>query len=498
MPFQLCASCRNSYPSDLVESASFTENVSKRVEAVNHLVHSVEGKSAIDVDRLQQLSLGLHDLCGAVHREFEELQKQIVSLQDQCNRKDKYMETSKAATADAQTALYRSSGGPMKGQQAPAEVSTYKPTFNGTVQPYQLKKMNTALELVSASIYRLLEGVAVQTRAETTLLWLRPTGFVAVELVAPFVVGRDVSQLMHSSPYRCPESSIPCAVASTGIAVNIKPREGVHDTRPSEQIPLLELVEKSNVAQLVVPVYVRGGELERQVLAVLHIIGSPRFPFPFHRRNEETVVQAAGLLTTMVASHYDVMISEWSNRFYDASLITSTAAYRGDLDLRADEKGLDDFQLPPTLMYRCVNERQDESDPREASKALRHAMLRSAAPMVPLVGVKDLHRHAMNMEANWSYAVERTTKLEGMLTTLKEDALQAELDELRAMRDKNAAAKTSKDSFFGPDMHRKSAANPTVSDSATTASKAEKEDLLVEDVDNLPLLLRREERVITR
>jgi len=295
--------------------------------------------------------------------------------------------------------------------------------------------MSTALELISASIYNVLESLAIQTRVDTALLWLRPRGFVSTELVAPFVVGRDISRLRNSAPYRVSETSIPCAVSTTGIAVNIKPRSGCRDTRRSEEIPLTELVERSNAAQLLMPVNMRYSQSHSNVLAVVHLIGSPRFPFPFNRRNEECAAQAAATLSILLSSHHETMISEWANRFYDPSLLRSTSTYRGDLDLRGDEKGIDDFSPQPVLVYRCVNERNEDADPRDAYMGLKASITRRAVPMQSTVGIKELHRHATTMESNWVSAVEATSHLESVIGNIKADALREEVHKLREQRE---------------------------------------------------------------
>ncbi|EPY41064.1 hypothetical protein AGDE_02861 [Angomonas deanei] len=435
MSLQLCASCRHAYPPSVLRKSSFTENIGDRLGAITSGLAQLKGGSPEEVHQIQQLRIEVQSLCSSIHEEFEELNKKINNQEEQASRKEKYAEA-KGGSEDDKYFMASRTSATMMNSSSGEPSGAYRPTFNNSVQSYNMKKMTLAFDLVSASIYRLLESLAVQTRADTALVWLRPSGFVAVELIAPFVVGRDMSKLLRSAPYRVPESSIPCAVGSTGIAVNIKPREKCRDPRSTDEIPLLELIEKSNAAQLVAPVFSKGGELDRTVLAVVHLIGSPRFPFPFNKRNEDTTVQAASLLTTLISSHYEVMIGDWTNRFYDPSVLQTTSSYRADLDMRSDEKGMDDFSVPPTLIYRCTNDRVGEFDPREASKALRQCMTKSAAPLAPLAGVKDLHRHATTMENNWSSAVQYTSRLEGMIGTLKEEQLMTEVGEIRQQRDK--------------------------------------------------------------
>eukprot|EP00796_Vickermania_ingenoplastis_P006640 gene6640-4759_t len=443
-PFVLCSSCRHAYPSTSLEEAAFGYKIREAIESMQTLARKIVGQRPEDKHHLQELQLNLQNLCGSIHEEMGSLRAKMTALEKRVAKKDKDLSAANAkalhATVQSAKILVNpvQSGAPAN--YTPGEAN--RAVFNG-VPEYHIKRMGTALELVSAGIYSLLESLAIHTRVDTALLWMRPRNLISNELLAPFVVGRDMSKLLSSAPYRVSETSIPCAVSTTGIAVNMKPRGGVHDTRRSEDIPLNEFIEHTNSAQLLVPVHSRYSDT---VLAVVHLIGSPRFPFPFNRRNEEAAMHAAAFFATILSSHHDHMINEWANHFYDPSVIQSTSTYRGDLDLRGDDKCVDDFTPPPMLIYRCVNERGADADPRDAFMAMKVAMTKKSAPMQPVSCVKDLHRHAANMETNWVSAVQATSQLENYVSMYKDGVLKDEVERLRQQReraqeeaDKNAA-----------------------------------------------------------
>lgn len=66
---------------------------------------------------------------------------------------------------------------------------------------------------------------------------------------------------------------------------------------------LLELIDYGEVAQLLVPIFSRYRSDVHEVKAILHLIGSTNFPFPFSKRNEVTVLHAAQLLAMMLSSY---------------------------------------------------------------------------------------------------------------------------------------------------------------------------------------------------
>lgn len=432
MSLQLCWSCRNSFPSDALTPPSFTENIVRYFQQAQSLASAVQGKSHEDVDKLQRLQITLQELCAAVNEGVNTLQFKL--KQNDAQRANREQDL---ATANAKAATTNS---PQKsGLAATRSLATTDaaplPTFNGTVPVHQQKKMSTALDLISASVYSLLESVAIQTRVDTALLWIPPRGLGSMELVAPFVVGRNLTALRHSAPYCVPEMSMPCVVSSTGTAVNIKPRNGVRDLRRTEDIPLIELIDTVNVAQLLMPVFSRYGQEDRTVIAVIHLIGSPRFPYPFTRADEHIAMQAATFFSTTLSSHHSTMVNEWTNHFYNPAVLQSTSTFRGDLDLRGDEKGLDDFQALPTLIYRAESEDTRDADPREVYKALRGSMARHATPVYKVAAVKDLNRFASNMEKNWVSAVEANSRLEGFIGNIRAQAVVRDVEMLKDMRE---------------------------------------------------------------
>lgn len=495
--FLLCSSCRHSYPSSSFEEASFGVKPRDAFQKVQSIVGMINGKTPEDIHHLHNLSAALQDLCGRMHEEVQMLKDKLEASEEKVLKKEAALGEANSkvlrATVQSAKAILTPGGMGSAGSTTNSAIGgstalapplpTYNPhlanknPFSG-VPEYNLKRMTTALELVSASIYSLLESLAIHARVDTALLWIRPKNLISNELIAPFVVGRDMSKLMNSAPYRVAETSIPCAVNVTGIAVNLKPHPGVLDTRRSEDIPLSELIEQSNAAQLLVPVSSRYGD---QVLAVIHLIGSPRYPFPFSRRNEEAAKYAATFFSVILSSHHETMANEWSNHFYDPSMAQCTSTYRGELDLRGDEKCVDDFAPPPMLVYRSLNPSLPQvarggggaagagagattgassgaaapprsgghhmgtistnpgggpTDPREAFMNLKVAMTKKAVPMNPVPSVKDLHLHAMNMENNWVGAVRALSELETYVNTYRNGKMREEVERLREERER--------------------------------------------------------------
>ncbi|CCW63230.1 unnamed protein product [Phytomonas sp. EM1] len=439
MTFWICRSCRHSFPSDLLEQASFTDHVGKRFGEMRDVLSSLlDGKANLQ-HSVHEALITLEDLCAAVHEEVGMLTEKLKKAKmgypyDEKNGSDQpaaVTEGKKNLTRHAKKATDSSKELPpalaARGQfnsnsRSNANAAALTSMMaSSSIPEYNRRKMCTAFELVSASVYSILESLAVHTRVDAAFLWIRPRGAITNELVAPFVVGRDLSKLAHSAPYRLTENSIPCVVADTGIAINIKPISGVRDQRPNGNIPLAELIERTNAAQLLTPVYTRYWSKDRSVIGVIHLIGSPRFPFPFNRRNEEVAAVASNLLSVVLSSHYDAMILEWANHFYDPSILHNTSSYRGDLDLQGDTKGVDDFASPAMLIYRETKESNDEANSRDASKALRLAMMRQAMPLHPIAHVRDLQSYAAKAEENWEPEAETMSRLENILQTQSEE-----------------------------------------------------------------------------
>lgn len=147
-------------------------------------------------------------------------------------------------------------------------------------------------------------------------------------------------------------------------------------------------------------------------------------------------MHAATFLSSIMSTHYQVMSGEWGNHFYQPDILQSTSTFQGRLDLRADEKAIDDFTPDPMLIYRCDKDLNAPTDPRESSTALRTAMARAAAPSQhPVLSrVRDLHRHAATMEANWMSAVDSTTRLEHRIGAIEEETIKNDVQQLREAR----------------------------------------------------------------
>ncbi|CCW70068.1 unnamed protein product [Phytomonas sp. Hart1] len=451
MTFWICRSCRHSFPSDLLEQASFTDHVGKRFGEMRDVLSALQdGKSNIQ-HSIHEALITLEDLCAAVHEEVDMLTEKLKKAKmgypyDEKNSNDQSMmhsERHKNTTKHSKKATSSTKELPValptrnqfnSSTRSNANVAALASIMaSSSIPEYNKRKMCTAFELVSASVYSILESLAVHTRVDAAFLWLRPRGAITNELVAPFVVGRDLSKLAHSAPYRLTENSIPCLVMDTSIAINIKPMNGVRDQRPNGNIPLAELIERTNAAQLLIPVYTRYWTKDRSVIGVIHLIGSPRFPFPFNRYNEEVAAVASNLLSVVISSHYEAMIPEWANHFYDPSILHDTSSYRGDLDLQGDTKGVDDFASPAMPIYREMREPNDEANQRDVSKTLRMAMIRRAMPLYLATHIRDLDPHAAGEEESWDTATETTSIMEKILQVQRDETSAHDIRKTREM-----------------------------------------------------------------
>lgn len=498
----LCASCGHSFPDGMLEPASFSDRVGRCLSRSSELVRETQGKTSEDSHRLVQLGQLLQQLCGMMEEEVQLLQGRpkdprgapgtrggtavaasaggavgakrngadVLTL-TQTSRRDggAYMNGTAGSTARPPTQMMTTMDRTIGGGVAPLKM------FDGTVPSYQMKRMVSAFDLVSATLYNILEGLAVQCRAGVALLWLRQRQNASSDLVAPFVVGRELSSLAHSAPYSTPESSVPCIVCQTGVALNLLPQPHPANAMTKSAaagLSMTELMEETNAAQLLVPVHDRYTERNgltnapqsagppgttpsrasvaaaaaappsaspSSVMAVVHLIGSPQHPVPFHRYNEEAAAQTAALLSHILSSYYDAMMAEWANRFYVPTTLHATAKYAATIDMRPDAKVMDDLTMPPLLIYRATvsdpREQQSANVARDALKLLQQSALRKSTPLQPMANVRDLCQHAVNMEANWVSAVQQTARLEKEIGALAEDLLRRDVGALQRVHD---------------------------------------------------------------
>ena len=484
----LCASCGHSFPDSMLKRASFSDRLGRCLSQTTQLVRDTRGKTSADDHRLVQLGQLLQQLCGMMEEEVQLLHERLKDPRGGAAGTGKktgveVLTLSQGTTSEAVTAAAAAAPAPaatmngafgstivrqtpqvLNGTATALERAGASPKmFGGTVPSYQLRRMMTAFELVSATLYSVLESLAVQCRAGVALLWLRPRQNASSDLVAPFVVGRELSSLAHSAPYSTPEASIPCIVCQTGVALNMAPQPHPPAAITKElavDLSLTELMEQTNAAQLLVPVYDRYTERNAVtattantnssnnttatttaaascacVIAVVHLIGSPLHPVPFHRHNEETAAQTAALLSYILSSYYDAMIAEWVNRFYVPATLKATAKYTAELDMRPEDKVMDDFTPPPLLIYRMTvsdsRVLQSANEARDGLKLLQQNALRRSTPLRPMANVKDLRQHATNMEANWVSAVQQNARLEKEIGTLEEDLLRRDVGALQ-------------------------------------------------------------------
>ncbi|GET93760.1 hypothetical protein, conserved [Leishmania tarentolae] len=529
MATMLCASCQHSFPEDMLAPASFSTRVGRYLSRSTSLLCATRGKTSKDDHRLSQLAQLLQQLCGAVQEEVQLLQERqndlvmvstssstgrtgqqqqrknregaphSVFFASSCDRNQGTTSVELCGTLDGTGRL------PYVGMSSSfnmAPIASPRATFGGSVPSYQLKRMIAAFDLVSATLYSVLESLAVQCRANVALLWLRPRqNLSSSELVAPFVVGRDLSSLANSAPYCTLEFSVPCVVCQTGVALNLKPQPH-HPNTPSlsgVDTMLTELMEHTNAAQLLMPVHDRYKERlaaarpstanTSSVIAVLHLIGSPINPVPFHRHNEEAAAQTSKLLSFIISSYYETMIAEWSNRFYVPTTLHATGKYAAGIDVRGEEKVIDDFAEAPVLMLRTsvsnVSGHTSANEARDAVKLLSQNAQRRSAPLRPMMTVKDLFQQATEMEANWVSAVEQITRLEHTIDTLKEDALRRDISALQKIQDAQRSCATSTGTHSRSSADKKCAVQPPPV--ATVAPVEEKRTSLSMTVIDAPL-----------
>ncbi|KPI83059.1 hypothetical protein ABL78_7925 [Leptomonas seymouri] len=501
----LCASCGHSFPENLLEPISFSDRVGRYLTQTSQLVRETRGKTSEDTHRLVQLGQLLQQLCGMMEEEVHILQGHQkeprgggtrVGASTAKKTSSDMLALGPSSQRDDSAAMNGAPGGTSR--QQPQMMMTNATTldrtagtsslrmFDGTVPSYQLKRMVSAFDLVSATLYNVLESLAVQCRAGVALLWLRPRQNSSSDLVAPFVVGRELAALAHSAPYSTPEASVPCVVCQTGVALNLMPQPhppAATNKGLAEDLSLTELMEQTNAAQLLMPVHNRYTERNAiantfsaaaggtsaphtsvtpagyaPVIAVVHLIGSPLCPVPFHRHNEEATAQVAELLSYILSSYYEAMIAEWANRFFMPTTLHATAKYTAALDMRPEEKAVDDFTAQPLLIYRTnvsdPRELQSANEARDALKLLQQSAVRKSTSLRPMTNMKDLCQHAANMEANWVSAVQQIARLEKEVGTLEEDLLRRDVGALQRAQDYKLNSGMRRSSFSSPSNAR--------------------------------------------
>jgi hypothetical protein len=292
-------------------------------------------------------------------------------------------------------------------------LNRFQQVVSGTGGPMAARNAPVirSVDLVSASIYSVLEAVTVRCRADIGLIWLRLPD--SGECVAPFLVGR---QSRATVPYHSPASSIPTVVAATGIAANVRPSKQPHH---ESHTSLSSLIEDNKRATLCAPIYTRYGEHSRTTLGALQLLAAEDSSFGFSEVDERFVFTAVVMLSSMISGHYGAMSGEWTTRMYDPSPLARDVTYCAELDQRSSSKEVDDFPSLPMLVYRG-NHPEPNTSPRTLvqANALKSEITRNAVPSTPAECMRDVNRYTRSIEQNWSAAVNTQAGLERKLEAL--------------------------------------------------------------------------------
>jgi hypothetical protein len=276
-----------------------------------------------------------------------------------------------------------------------------------------------SVDLVSASIYSVLEAVTVRCRADIGLIWFRLPE--SGECVAPFLVGR---QSRAAAPYHAAGTSIPAAVTSTGIAANVRPsKQPYHENHQS----LSSLVEDSKRATLCVPIFTRYGEHNRTALGAMQLLAAEDSAFGFSDVDERFAFVSGVLLSSIISSHFGAHSGEWTTHMYDPAIISRDLTYCAELDQRSSTKEVDDFPSLPMLVFRSSHP-EPNAAPRTLmqANALKAEMSRSAEQVTLPESMRDVSRYTRGIENSWSAAVNVQAGLERKI-----DALSAQLEAAR-------------------------------------------------------------------
>lgn len=460
---QVCFGCQHTFPSTALDKVNVSADLAHRLERLRALVARVQPANSAGREAVAEIEESLKDILGVLRQDLEDKQAKIRKLEHQVAYVNKENEELRSAQLDA--AMGNQAGqrmnktarnislipvGPTQmlerflssnnmnrsgAPNAPAPPRNNAPPGRSSTSARAViapvVSATKPSELVSSAIFCCIEALVVTTRSEVGVLWLRPQDS-AGELLAPFIAGQTASSIRSSAPYRISSSSLVGTVATTGIAVNLSPRPKslliaaapatveAHDhssSAPGEgkrgKQSFSQFLEDNHNANLLVPVFSRYGEHARQTIGVVQLIGSTVNPFPFNERNEQNASQASALLSHIITSFMPTMLVEWSTRIYDHSMLSASASYSAMLDQRAKEKGVDDFDPTPTLIYRSQNTERTVPKNLAQTKVFKGEMQQGATRLDGSPSdLKELHRYLRSLEDNWGQSVNLQTVLE--------------------------------------------------------------------------------------
>lgn len=460
---QLCFGCQHPFPSTSLEYVDVSEELRRRLESLRALVARVQPTSSAGRQAVADMEEEVRIMLGVLRKELDDKAQRIRKLESQLsyvNKENEELRKRQVNAAVLQTAApqkpksARSSHSPMgpsnmleRFLSASGGAASPAPAGGRAPPPLPIMPSRAPIaaspsatvkpsDLVSAAIYCAVEALVVRCRAEVGVVWLRPQDS-AGELLAPFIAGHSTANLRTSAPYRIPSSSLVGTVAATGIAVNLSPHEDAHckarnaasaeHTSAKPKASFAHYLESNLSANLLVPLFSRYGEPSRTTIGVIQLIGSAAASFPFSERNELDAALASCLLTQTITAYLPTMMAEWTTRIYDHTIITTAASYDAKLDQRAAEKGTDDFDSTPMMIFRAGNCERTQPTNLAQTKVLKGDLLQSSQPLLfPVEGLKDVHRCLKSLEDNWASSVTLQTVLER-----KVEALTSQLDAAR-------------------------------------------------------------------
>lgn len=289
---------------------------------------------------------------------------------------------------------------------------------------------------VSATIYGILEGLAVTTRAAIGALWLH-TDSSSEELSAPFLVlGRNdgFSRKGVSGegalPFRIgATASTVGAVAATGIAVSIRRPNG-SGTEETLQQALTSTVRST----LIVPVFRKFHATERVCDGAIQIIAWAHSS-PFTQDDEHHAVAAANFISHVVSNFSQAFRGVWASRPpFDATQLKKHATYNAALDQSIGDVR-DSFSTAAAVGHAggqgtLIHRQNFGHAPVGSTKAIMRQELKAAGEsatssslVAPKDAVREITQYTQRLELSWK---STTMSLQDAETRIQE--LQRQLD----------------------------------------------------------------------
>ncbi len=296
---------------------------------------------------------------------------------------------------------------------------------------------------VSASVYGILEGLAVSTRSAIGALWLH-TDDSGDELSAPFLVlGRNDGFARKgvsgegALPFRIGSTaSTVGAVAATGIAVSIRRPSG-SGTEETLQQALTSTVRST----LIVPVFRKFHATERVCDGAIQLI-SWAHSSPFTQDDEHHAVAAANFISHIVSNFSHAFRGTWASRPpFDPTQLRKHATYNAALDQAVGDVR-DSLSTAAAVGHAgggqgtLIHRQNFGHAPVGSTKAIMRQELKAAGEsatsqlVAPKDAVRDLQRYTQTLESSWKSAVlslgdseKRVSELQRQLDLAKQHGI---------------------------------------------------------------------------